>query len=97
MSLNRVRVLTTDDAEMIFQSAPSDLGSVIQRVQGDQARPVDENLNPAVPTWFGHGEGFSYPLRDDGDLIRTIHELFDRLPHHTLSRVEFLSEISDVI
>lgn len=97
MSITRVRVLTTDDAEMLFQAAPSDLGPVVQRIQGNKAHPVDENLNPAIPTWFGYGEGFSYPLRDDGDLVRTIHELFDGLPHHTLRQVEVVSEIADVI
>lgn len=56
MSTSRVRVLTTENVEMIFQAAESDLGSVIHRIQGSQAHPVDENLNPAVPTWWGYGE-----------------------------------------
>lgn len=96
MSINCIRVLTTDDAEMLFQAAPSDLGPVIQRIQSNKPHPVDENLNPAVPTWFGYGDGFSYPLRDDGDLVRTIHELFEGLPHHTLRQVEAVSEIADI-
>lgn len=97
MSTSRVRVLTTENVEMIFQAAESDLGSVIHRIQGSQAHPVDENLNPAVPTWWGYGEGFTYPVREDGDLVRSIHELFDGLAHHQLQRVEFVSEKPDVI
>ena len=97
MSISRVRVLTTGDAEMIFQAAGSDLGPVVHRIQGSQAHPVDENLNPAVPTWWGYGDGFSYPLRADEDLVRTIEELFAGTPHHALHLVEAVSEIPDVI
>jgi hypothetical protein len=96
MPFSRVRVITADDTEMLFQAAPSEMGPVLQRIQGNQARNVDEKLNPAVPTWYGFGDGFSYPVREDGDVVRTVEELFAGLSNHELRQVETLSENTDI-
>jgi hypothetical protein len=36
-------------------------------------------------------------VREDGDLVRTVEELFAGLDHHQLRQVETLSENADII
>lgn len=58
----------------VFRVGSSPFGPVIHRCDGLTSYPVDDDLQPAVPSWWGHGEGFSCPVSEDG-LAETLQEI----------------------
>jgi hypothetical protein len=88
-SEERVRVITSNDKEMIFRASAEfghDIVKLFVEPYEMEADGEVETLNTITVDWaleaaemgcYGKGDHFAYPLRDDNDLVATIRELFD--------------------
>lgn len=87
-------IVHTPTGRQVFRVGASPFGPVLHRFDGWTSYPVDVDLNPAVPTWYGRGEGFSFPVSEAG-LAETLRTLLMDRPGFDIE--EPTSEIADAI